>query len=61
MGSDSADSVALHAPHLPMSERCFAGILFDFQQDGQLRMIGNIASPIEWRVNSISWTPEFDL
>ena len=39
MGSAVAASVALHAPHFPTSARCFAGIRFDFPQDGQFRMI----------------------
>ena len=54
MGSAIAGSVALHAPHLPMSARCFAGIRFDFPQDGQFRMIAKVEPSIECRVSSIS-------
>ena len=45
MGSAIAGSVALHAPHLPMSARCFAGIRLDRPQDGQFRMIAKAESP----------------
>jgi hypothetical protein len=37
----------LHAPHFPVSERCFAGIRFVFPQDGQFRMTGMANSSIE--------------
>ena len=45
MGSAIAGSVALHAPHLLISARCFAGIRLDFPQDGQFRMIAKAESP----------------
>jgi len=47
MGSAIADSVALHAPHFPVSARCFAGIRFDLPQDEQIRMMAKIESPIK--------------
>jgi hypothetical protein len=54
MGSAIAGRVALQAPHLPISERCLAGIRFGFPQDEQFRIMAMAGSFIECRLNSIS-------
>ena len=45
MGLAIAGSGALHAPHLPASERCFAGIRFGFPQAPQFLTIANCNLP----------------
>jgi hypothetical protein len=57
MGSAIAGSVALHAPHLPVSARCFAGIRFDFPHDGQLRMIAKVEPST---TNALAHTTNYD-
>ena len=39
-GSPMAGNSRLHAPHLPTSERCFAGMRLDLPQEGQFRISG---------------------
>jgi hypothetical protein len=43
MGSANGGNAVLHAPHLPTSARCLAGIRFGFPQDGQFRTTGMAA------------------
>jgi hypothetical protein len=47
MGSAIAGIADLHAPHLPVSARCFAGIRFAFPHDEQFRMMAIMISLIK--------------
>jgi len=39
-GSPMEGNSALHAPHFPTSERCFAGMRLDLPQEAQFRISG---------------------
>ncbi len=55
MGSAIAGNAALQAPHLPISDRCFAGIRFGFPQDWQFRMMAMVCPLINSFPNSTSY------